>query len=106
MWLMLQQDEPGDYVVATGETHSVRDFVEAAFEAAGLGSWERYVVTDPAFVRPAEVDLLLGNPFRAREKLGWSRKVTFKDLVGLMVEADLKRAAFEARHGRESAGIR
>jgi GDPmannose 4,6-dehydratase len=108
MHLMLQQEEPDDYVIATGETHSVREFVEAAFEAAGLGSssWERYVVTDPAFVRPAEVDLLLGDPSKAEEKLGWKPKTTFKDLVALMVEADLKRAAFEARHGRERAEIR
>ena len=105
MWLMLQQPEPGDYVISTGETHSVREFVAAAFEAVGL-DWERHVLTDPAFVRPAEVDLLLGDSSRAKEKLGWRPEVTFKDLVSLMVEADLKRAAFEARHGRESAEIR
>ncbi len=105
MWLMLQQSEPEDYVIATGETHSVREFVEAAFEAADL-NWERYVVTDPAFARPAEVDLLLGDPSKAREKLGWTPKTTFKELVSLMVEADLRRAAFEARHGIEMAEIR
>jgi GDPmannose 4,6-dehydratase len=105
MWLMLQQPEPDDYVIATGETHSVGEFVEAAFEAVGL-NWERHVVTDPAFLRPAEVDLLLGDPSKAREKLGWSPKTTFKELVSLMVEADLRRAAFEARHGREMAEIR
>jgi GDPmannose 4,6-dehydratase len=105
MWLMLQQPEPDDYVIATGETHSVGEFVEAAFEAVGL-DWERHVVTDPAFLRPAEVDLLLGDPSKAREKLGWSPKTTFKELVSLMVEADLRRAAFEARHGREMAEIR
>jgi GDPmannose 4,6-dehydratase len=104
MWLMLQQPEPDDYVIATGETHSVQEFVEAAFEAAGL-DWERHVVTDPALVRPAEVDLLLGDPSRARKRLGWEPKVTFKELVSMMVEADLKRAAFEARHGRERAEI-
>ena len=105
MWLMLQQPEPGDYVVSTGETHSVREFVAAAFEAVEL-DWERHVLTDPTFVRPAEVDLLLGDSSRAKEKLGWRPEVTFKELVSLMVEADLKRAAFEARHGRESAEIR
>ncbi|HET7480353.1 MAG TPA: GDP-mannose 4,6-dehydratase [Rubrobacteraceae bacterium] len=105
MRLMLQQPEPGDYVIATGETHSVREFVEAAFEAAEL-DWEQHVVTDPAFLRPAEVDLLLGDITKAKKKLGWEPKTTFKDLVALMVEADLKRAAFEARHGRESAEIR
>lgn len=105
MHLMLQQDEPDDYVIATGETHSVREFVEAAFEAADL-DWEQHVVTDPAFLRPAEVDLLLGDITKAKQKLGWTPRTTFKDLVALMVEADLKRAEFEARHGRERAEIR
>ncbi len=105
MWLMLQQPEPDDYVIATGETHSVQEFVEAAFEAAGL-DWERHVVTDPAYIRPADVDLLIGAPLKAKERLGWAPKTTFKDLVSLMVEADLKRAVFEARHGRETAEIR
>jgi len=104
MHLMVQQPEPDDYVVATGETHSVREFVEAAFEAADL-DWEQYVFIDPAFLRPAEVDLLLGDVTKAREKLGWSPKIKFEDLVSLMVEADLKRAAFEARHGRENAKL-
>lgn len=104
MHLMLQQPEPDDYVIATGETHSVKEFVEAAFEAAGL-SWERYVVTDPAFLRPAEVDLLLGDTTKAREKLGWSPKITFEELISLMVEADLRRAAFEAQYGRKSVEI-
>ncbi|MDQ3508021.1 MAG: GDP-mannose 4,6-dehydratase [Actinomycetota bacterium] len=105
MHLMLQQPDPDDYVIATGETHSVREFVEAAFEAADL-DWEKYATTDPAFLRPAEVDLLLGDRTKAKEKLGWEPKVAFKELVALMVEADLKRAAFEAKHGRESAEIR
>lgn len=105
MWIMLQQPEPEDYVVATGEAHSVREFVEAAFEAAGL-DWEQHVVIDQRFVRPAEVDLLLGDPYKAKEKLGWEPKTTFEELVSLMVEADLRRAAFEARHGRESVEIR
>lgn len=105
MWLMLQQPEPDDYVVATGETHSVREFVEAAFEAANL-DWEQRVVTDPAFLRPAEVNLLKGDPSKAKKKLGWEPSITFRNLVSLMVEADLRRAAFEAQHGRENVEIR
>ena len=104
MWLMLQQPEPDDYVIATGETHSVKEFVEAAFEVVGL-DWQQYVVIDPTFMRPAEVDFLLGDYSKAREKLGWKPKTTFKELVSLMVEADLRRAAFEARHGQERVEI-
>jgi GDPmannose 4,6-dehydratase len=105
MQLMLQQPEPEDYVIATGEAHSVQEFVDAAFEVVGL-DWERYVVVDPAFLRPAEADLLVGDSSKAKERLGWAPKTTFKELVALMVEADLRRAAFEARHGRESREIR
>ena len=90
MYLMLQQDVPEDFVLATGETHTVEAFVEAAFLAAGL-QWRDYVVIDPAFVRPAEVDLLLGDPGKAKEKLGWQPRTTFAELVALMVEADLAR---------------
>jgi GDPmannose 4,6-dehydratase len=90
MWLMLQQDEPSDYVVATGEEHSVREFAEIAFEHAGL-DWERYVVTDPAFLRPAEVDHLVGDASKARAALGWQPKVSFRELVEMMVDADLER---------------
>jgi GDPmannose 4,6-dehydratase len=104
MWLMLQQPEPDDYVIATGETHSVKEFVEAAFEVVGL-DWQQYVVTDPTFIRPAEVDFLLGDYSKAKAKLGWKPKTTFKELVSLMVEADLRRAAFEARHGQERVEI-
>ncbi|HYL27517.1 MAG TPA: GDP-mannose 4,6-dehydratase, partial [Candidatus Nitrosotalea sp.] len=93
MWMMLQPDEPDDYVIATGRTHSVRDFVRIAFEAAGLGSYEPYVVIDPRFVRPAEVDRLIGDPAKAREKLGWEPEVGFEQLVVMMVESDLKRCA-------------
>lgn len=89
MWLMLQQDQPEDYVIASGEAHSVREFVETAFECAGL-DWKRFVVIDPKFVRPAEVDLLIGDPRKARDKLGWSPKVKFRDLVRTMVEEDIK----------------
>lgn len=88
MWLMLQQDEPDDYVVSTGETHSVREFCELAFSHVGL-DWEKYVVQDQRFFRPAEVDLLVGNSAKARSKLGWTPRTSFADLVRLMVDADL-----------------
>jgi len=89
MWLMLQQPEPTDYVIATGETHSVREFVECAFAHAGLG-WHKYVDSDPRYFRPTEVDILLGDATRARKKLGWAPKVKFHELVKLMVEADMQ----------------
>ncbi len=89
MWLMLQQPEPDDYVVATGETHSVAEFAELAFRRIGVENWRDYVEVDPALLRPAEVDLLIGNPRKAREKLGWYPEVTFEGLVNLMVDADL-----------------
>jgi GDPmannose 4,6-dehydratase len=88
MWLMLQRDRPDDYVVATGETHSVREFLEEAFSYAGL-DWRDHVVVDPKYFRPAEVDVLLGDPTKARSALGWTPRVTFKELVRLMVDADL-----------------
>ena len=88
MWLMLQQEQPDDYVVATGETYSVRDFLEAAFSHAGL-HWQDHVVVDPKYFRPAEVELLLGDPTKAQQKLGWKRRVTFPDLVRMMVDADM-----------------
>lgn len=88
MWLMLQQDEPSDYVVATGETHSVRELCELAFACAGL-DWETHVVIDERFLRPAEVDLLVGDPARTCDVLGWKREVDFAHLVGAMVDADL-----------------
>jgi GDPmannose 4,6-dehydratase len=90
MWMMLQQDEPEDYVVATGETHSVREFIERAFAEVGIADWERYVEQDPRFFRPAEVDLLIGDASKARERLGWTPEVTFPELVRLMVENDLR----------------
>jgi len=96
MWMMLQADEPDDYVVATGRTHSVRDFVRIAFGVAGLGSYEPYVVIDPRFVRPAEVDMLIGDASKARRKLGWVPEVTFEQLVETMVKADLDRLAERA----------
>ncbi len=88
MWLMLQQDEPDDYVVATGETHSVREFCELAFDRVGL-DWEKYVVVDEKFFRPAEVDLLVGDSSKARRVLGWEPKTSFEGLVHLMVDADI-----------------
>ena len=96
MWLMLQAEEPDDYVIATGRTHSVREFVRIAFEIAGLGSYEPYVVTDSRFVRPAEVDLLIGSPEKARQKLGWVPEVAFERLVAMMVEADIDRLSERA----------
>ncbi|MBI3973402.1 MAG: GDP-mannose 4,6-dehydratase [Chloroflexi bacterium] len=89
MWLMLQQPEPDDYVVATGETHSVAEFAVLAFRRVGIENWRDYVVVDPALLRPAEVDLLIGNSAKAREKLGWRPDVTFEGLVDVMVDADL-----------------
>ncbi len=88
MWLMLQQDRPDDYVVATGETHSVKELVELSFAAAGL-DWEQHVFIDERYLRPAEVDLLVGEPTKAEQTLGWHREVDFAGLVEMMVEADL-----------------
>jgi GDPmannose 4,6-dehydratase len=94
MWLMLQQDEPDDYVIATNETHTVRDFLVAAFEYVDL-DWEKFVGFDKKYERPAEVDLLIGNPKKARQKLGWEPKTKLKDLVKIMIESDLKLANSE-----------
>jgi GDPmannose 4,6-dehydratase len=89
MWMILQADTPKDYVIATGETHTVREFVEAAFAHVGL-EWRDYVVADSTYFRPAEVDILLGDPTKARQELGWAARTTFQDLVRIMVEADLQ----------------
>jgi len=89
MWLMLQQEKPDDYVIATGETHSVREFLDEAFSHAGL-DWKGFVKVDPKYFRPAEVDILQGDPSKARRVLGWQPKVTFKALVRLMVDADME----------------
>ena len=91
MWLMLQQDKPDDYVVSTGVPHSVRDFVEAAFNLAGIKDWEKHVKQDPRYMRPAELFTLQGNSMKAREKLEWKPKVDFKALVKMMLDEDLKR---------------
>ncbi len=90
MWLMLQQENPEDYVIATGRTHRVRDFCKLAFDTVGL-NWEDHVVQDPRFYRPAEVDLLVGDPSRAKRVLGWYPETSFEDLVDMMVRADLER---------------
>ena len=90
MWLMLQQEVADDYVISTGATHSIRELLDAAFGHVGITDWEKYVKQDPRFMRPAEVDLLVGDSTKAREKLGWKPEVDFEQLVGMMVENDLK----------------
>ena len=95
MWRMLQQDQPDDYVLATGETHSIGEFLDLAFKEVGIEDWKPYVRQNPAFMRPAEVDILLGNPTKAETKLGWKREVDFPGLVKMMVQHDI---------GLESAG--
>ena len=89
MWLMLQQDKPDDYVIATNQTHTVKDFVEQAFARADL-DWKKYVKIDDKFKRPAEVDLLIGDYSKAKQELGWSPKTPFKELVNMMVDFDLE----------------
>ena len=100
MWLMVQQDEPGDYVVATGETHTIREFLDLAFRCADIDGWERYVRTDPRFERPSEVDVLCGDASKARERLGWKPQITFDELVRMMYEADLAEEAARAELDR------
>jgi GDPmannose 4,6-dehydratase len=102
MWLMLQQDEPDDFVIATGETHSVEDFLAESFKCVGL-FWQDHVEIDPRYFRPAEVELLLGDPRKAKEKLGWQPRTTFKHLVKAMVEADWELARREAVHADRRA---
>ncbi len=98
MWLMLQQETPDDYVIATGENHSVKEFVELAFKAVGIKDWEKYVVANkPEHMRPAEVDYLIGDASKAKKVLGWTPRTSFNDLVKMMVEADLK---FEKENNR------
>ncbi len=96
MWLILQQKEPDDYVIATGETHSVQEFVEEAFSYLGL-NWQDYVQIDPQYFRPTEVDLLIGDTSKAKKRLGWQPKVTFKELVKIMVDADMELVKKEIR---------
>ncbi|MGF1678949.1 MAG: GDP-mannose 4,6-dehydratase [Candidatus Methylacidiphilales bacterium] len=101
MWLMLQQDNPDDYVIATGETHTVREFLEEAFQHVGL-DWEKYVAFDERYLRPAEVDLLIGDPAKAKKQLGWEPRTKFNELVKIMVDADVDALAEEmsGRHIR------
>lgn len=100
MWLMLQQDEPDDYVIATGETHTIREFLDHAFTYAGIDNWESYITQDPSFIRPAEVDLLIGDASKAQAKLGWKPKVGFEELVRRMYDADLEEERARAESGR------
>ncbi len=90
MWMMLQQDQADDYVIATGETHTVREFLQLSCDVAGIANWEDILVQDPKFMRPAEVDLLVGDPSKAKEKFGWEPKTKFAELVQIMVEADIQ----------------
>ncbi len=99
MWLMLQQDQPDDYVIATGETYSIREFLDLAFGYVNL-DWHDYVEFDERYLRPAEVELLIGDPSKAKQKLGWEPSVTFPELVGLMVEADLQRLGLTLPDGK------
>src|SRR5216683_2675374 len=98
MWLMLQQDTPEDYVIATGITHSVRDFVIAAFAHVGIQDWQRYVEIDPRLFRPAEVDQLIGDASKAHKQLGWYPRVTFEQLAAMMVESDLELVSSESKN--------
>ena len=93
MWQMLQHHEPDDFVLATGETHSVEEFLTLAFAEVGIADWKPYVKQDPEFMRPAEVDILLGDPSKAERLLGWKREVDFPGLVSRMVQHDLKLVA-------------
>ena len=102
MWKMLQEKEPDDYVIATGETHSVREFLTEAFRVAGLNDWEKYVETDPRYYRPTEVNLLLGDYSKAKQLLGWEPRTSFAQLAQLMVEADWNLAR-EERHSQSYA---
>jgi GDPmannose 4,6-dehydratase len=104
MWLMLQQDKPDDYVIATNETHTVEKLVQLAFECVDL-DWKKYVVLDPALVRPAEVDLLIGDPAKAKKQLGWTPEVSFPELVKMMVKADLERLTNIATPDVKARGI-
>lgn len=105
MWLMTQQDEPDDYVVATGETHSIREFLDAAFGAIGVKDWSKYVVVDPKFYRPAEVDVLQGDASKARQVLGWEPEVSFPELVKMMVRSDIVRVEAESLNAQNEATI-
>jgi GDPmannose 4,6-dehydratase len=100
MWRMLQKDEASDYVIATGTPHSVREFAQIAFEHAGL-DWEQHVAVDPKFLRPAEVDQLIGDPTKAKEQLGWEPRTSFRELVEMMVDTDLERVSNELEWAKD-----
>ncbi|NEQ22564.1 MAG: GDP-mannose 4,6-dehydratase [Microcoleus sp. SIO2G3] len=104
MWLMLQQEQPDDYVIATGETYSIKEFLEIAFRHVNL-NWQDYVEFDPRYLRPAEVDLLIGDPTKAKQQLGWEPSVTFRELVTLMVEADLKALGLVPLNGHQPQSV-
>ena len=93
MWLMLQQNEPDDYVIATGEEHTIREFLDVGFKHVGITDWSQYITSDPRFKRPAELHSLCGDSSKAQNKLGWKRNTSFEDLVKTMVDADMKRLA-------------
>jgi GDPmannose 4,6-dehydratase len=95
MWLMLQQDEPEDFVIATGRTHSIERLLDVAFNCVDL-EWKDYTVQDPKFMRPAEVDLLIGDPAKAQAKLGWEPSISFEEMIQIMVEADIQRLKKDA----------
>jgi GDPmannose 4,6-dehydratase len=103
MWLMLQQPSPDDYVIGTGESHTVREFVEAAFDRAGL-DWQRHVEIDPRYYRPAEVDDLRADTSKAREILGWEPRVTFQQLVRMMVDEDMAELERRVKGGLDAVG--
>ncbi len=95
MWQMLQQEKADDYVIATGQTHSIKEFLEEAFKYTGLGDWQKYVEVDPRYFRPSEVDVLIGDSSKAKEELNWNPKIEFKDLVKIMIDADLRKLGIE-----------
>ena len=95
MWLMLQQDKPDDYVISTGDTHSIREFLDVSFKHIGIEKWDKYVGQDPRFMRPAEVDVLRGDSTKAQNELGWKPQTSFKQLVKIMIDNDLKRLSNE-----------
>jgi GDPmannose 4,6-dehydratase len=97
MWMMLQQDQPDDYVIATGETHTIRELLHVAFLLAGIEDWQSHVKQDPRFMRPAEVDVLIGDASKARSGLGWKPRVSFEELVRMMYENDLAEESAKAR---------
>ena len=99
MWMMLQQDSPEDYVISTGESHSIRDFLDAAFKAVDISDWESYVKQDVRFMRPAEVDVLRGDSTKAKLELNWEPKTSFQELVKIMVKADVER--YKSKNGTQ-----